>query len=230
MDATVGKRMDDAMSNWAKRPDVKDLSQLEEAINALALEPLEQEFATRKFTDLTEKAESAGKSDKWPDNHPAVPEITEKADFHLYIAAVKIIYLSELNKMKPLVSTTAMDLTTFGNQLKHTYSHIPRTVRDVLLVPPTLATQLGKMAAVRRMLNQFSGEPVIPLWSADPRLWPNHDWLEYALCCVNSQSSNTKGISTGSANQREQLEVLARGAVDSFTEKNKNRFGFFFSL
>jgi hypothetical protein len=41
MEATVGKKVDEAMSAWAKRLDVKDLSQLSEAILALNLEPAE---------------------------------------------------------------------------------------------------------------------------------------------------------------------------------------------
>jgi hypothetical protein len=149
---------------WAKQSDVKDPEQILAQIQALQLNETDHAYVIKQFEEIIQKAEQAGISDKWPDRHPAVPDIEEREDFHLYLNITKSIYSSELQKLKSLVSNSPLDLTTFGNQLKHQFSHIPRAARDVLLIPPKYAMQLAKMAQVRRSLNNFSDESIPPPW------------------------------------------------------------------
>jgi hypothetical protein len=211
----LDKTIKELFITWSKQTNVQGPEQVRALIQALQLGESENAYALKQLEEVIQKAKQAGSSDKWPDKHPAVKSITEKDDFHLYLNITKATYSSDLLKMKPLVSLSPLDITTYGNQLKHTFSHIPNALRDVLFVSPAMASKLGKMAQVRRLLNNYSGDTILPPWSEDPRLWPNHDWSDYALACVNSQSGSTKGITTNSSNQEEQLNQIARAAVDA---------------
>jgi hypothetical protein len=211
----LDKQIKEVFIIWAQQPNVQGPEQLQALLGQLNLDELEQTFAETKLEKIIQEAKSSGKSDKWPDGHPAVPSIMVPEDMYLYLNITKQIFSSDLHKVKSLGGLTATEITTFGNQLKNAFSGLPKPLRDILLIPATMAATLSRMAQVRRLLNNFSGDSMLPPWSEDPRLWPNHDWSDYALACVNSQSGNNKGITTNSMNQEEKLNQLARAAVDS---------------